>query len=78
MVGEKTWLGLIPGEERLKAYQEKLADEQEGETFTGPVYEDAPIMRPVVLMGPSSKDAEVSGEDALHVVASHTPNCPLP
>lgn len=62
MVGEKTWLGLIPGEEWLRAYHKRLADEQDGEDFTGAVYEDAPIMRPIVFVGPSSKDAEVSGE----------------
>lgn len=63
-MGEKTWLGLLPSEEKLLAHRERLArdigeewGEGEGEGLL--VYEDAPVMRPIVFLGPSKKDSEV-------------------
>ena len=65
MVGERTWLGLLPSEEKLLAHRERvvregLEERGEGEGEGLLVYEDAPIMRPIVFLGPSRKDAEVS------------------
>ena len=64
MVGERTWLGLLPSEEKLLAHREKVVREGQEERGEGEgegllVYEDAPIMRPIVFLGPSSKDTEV-------------------
>ena len=72
-MGERTWLGLLPSEERLLAHRERLAAEHaeergEGEgdrLFPRQVYEDAPVMRPIVFLGPSMKDAEVSWASVL-------------
>ena len=48
MVGERTWLGLLPSEEKLLArvVREGLGERGEGEGEGLLVYEDAPIMRP--------------------------------
>ena len=64
-MGERTWLGLLPSEEKLLAHRERvvregLEERGEGEGEGLLVYEDAPIMRPIVFLGPSRKDAEVS------------------
>ena len=64
MVGERTWLGLLPSEEKLLAHRERVVREGLGERGEGEgegllVYEDAPIMRPIVFLGPSRKDSEV-------------------
>ena len=64
MVGERTWLGLLPSEEKLLAHRERVVREGleemgEGEGEGLLVYEDAPIMRPIVFLGPSRKDSEV-------------------
>ena len=65
MVGERTWLGLLPSEEKLLAHRERVVREGQEERGGGGgegllVYEDAPIMRPIVFLGPSSRDAEVN------------------
>ena len=65
MVGERTWLGLLPSEDKLLAHKERLfrdSSEEKGEGEGGGllVYEDAPVMRPIVFLGPSSRDSEVS------------------
>ena len=60
-MGERTWLGLLPSEEKLLAHRERLATESspEGRGEGLLVYEDAPAMRPIVFLGPSRKDSEV-------------------
>ena len=49
MVGERTWLGLLPSEEKLLAHRERVVREGLGERGEGEgegllMYEDAPIM----------------------------------
>lgn len=56
VVGERIWLGLLPSEEKLLAHRERLAT-GEGDGLL--VYEDAPVMRPIIFLGPSRKDSEV-------------------
>ena len=63
-MGERIWLGLLPSEEKLLAHRQRLAAEKmeergEGEREGLLVYEDAPLMRPIVFLGPSRKDSEV-------------------
>ncbi|CAI8014490.1 Voltage-dependent L-type calcium channel subunit beta-1 [Geodia barretti] len=65
VVGERTWLGLLPSEEKLLAHRERVVREGQEERGEGEgegllVYEDAPIMRPIVFLGPSSRDAELT------------------
>lgn len=64
VVGDRIWLGLLPSEEKLLAHRERLATENVEERGVGEgegllVYEDAPVMRPIVFLGPSRKDSEV-------------------
>jgi hypothetical protein len=65
VVGERIWLGLLPSEEKLLAHRQRLAAEKmeergEGEREGLLVYEDAPLMRPIVFLGPSRKDSELT------------------
>ena len=82
MVGERTWLGLLPSEEKLLAHRERLARGISNEGGEGGdegllVYEDAPVMRPIVFLGPSSNDSEVSESPLLSASPLQSP-VPLP
>ena len=65
MVGERTWLGLLPSEEKLLAHRERVVREGLGGEGGRGRERDFwcmrmhPAWRPIVFLGPSRKDSEV-------------------
>ena len=55
MVGHETGMTFVPSEAKLMSVRSDAGDE------CVKVYQQAPVMRPLVLLGPTSKESEVCG-----------------